>query len=69
MSGLRPGARIAVTGNPTPDEVAALVLALDRPAGDGRDPGPRRPAWQQAARLEAVGGASVRSPRDLRQPG
>jgi hypothetical protein len=67
--GLPDGTRVRVrSSTPTPAEVAALMLALDQAAeGDaaGRS-GPRRPAWQTAARLEALGGAPAASATDLR---
>ena len=65
MSGLRDGTRIAVSGNPTAEEIAAVVVALDR--GLQRPhPQPRRPGWQAAARYEAVGARVFRSAADLR---
>ncbi len=68
MSGLRDGTRLVISGNPSPEETAAVVVALDR-ALERDDPrSQRRPGWQEAARREAVGGPLVRSPTDLRQP-
>jgi hypothetical protein len=66
--GLPDGTRLRVlSGNPTPAEVAALMLAVDQAAeadAAGRR-APRRPAWQTAARLEALGGAPPASAADL----
>lgn len=70
IDGLRDGARVAVTaGNPTPEEVAAVLAALD--AARRVDEASRRPegtpAWLRAARREAVGGRLMTaSPADLR---
>lgn len=69
MSGLPDGTRMIVTGNPTPEEVAAVVVALDATAAaDAAPRGARRPAWQYAGRLEAIGGRIVRTPADLTLP-
>lgn len=66
MSGLADGTCITVSGDPTPEEVAAITLALDAvAAADGAGPA-RRPAWIRAARLEQTGGTPARSPADLR---
>lgn len=69
---LRDGARVVVrTGQPTREEVAALVAALD--ATDGGDASGKRhrpvggPAWQRAARLEAAGVGRLATPADLAQ--
>lgn len=68
MSGLRDGTRLQISGNPTAEEIAAVVLALDR-ALESRGTGvPRRPGWQEAARREAVGGRLIRSPSELLRP-
>lgn len=67
MSGLPDGARVRIRGNPTPEEVAAVAIALDRLAAERRDR-PRPRPWQHAARLESVGGRLVRSPADLARP-
>jgi hypothetical protein len=60
--------RIEITrGEPTPEEVAALVVALHR-AGelDAADRlVPVLPAWLVAARLEGVGGGLATAPGDL----
>ena len=67
MSGLPRAGRIRISGNPTPEEVAAVVLALDHfaAADSAAATQPRRPAWLEAARLEASGTRVVRSPADL----
>lgn len=59
--------RIRISGNPTPEEIAAVVVALDAAAAEDAASGrrSRRPAWQYAGRLEAVGGRIVRAPADL----
>lgn len=68
---LRDGARVVVrAGQPTPEELAALVVALD--ASDAAQAGERRrpvsgPAWQRAARLEAAGVGRPATPADLTQ--
>lgn len=68
--GLRDGARVAVTaGNPTAEEVAAVLAALD--ASRRMDEVSPRPegtsAWLRAARREAVEGRLLAaSPADLR---
>lgn len=68
MSGLRDSTRLQISGNPTADEIAAVVLALDR-ALDHGDTGPaRRPGWQEAARREAIGGRLVRTLVELGGP-
>lgn len=64
---LHDGTRVQVlAGNPSHDELAALVVALDetnaRP--DAHRP-PARPRWRRAARVEAVGGGPVASAGDL----
>ena len=71
MSAMPYAGRIRITGNPTAEEIAAVVLALDTAAAADaavRRRRPRRPAWQYAGRLEAVGGRIVRSPADLDAP-
>ena len=69
MSGLRDGTRVVLTGNPTPEEIAAVVIALDAAAEHDADAMSRRSAWQEAARREAVGGRLVRSRYDLSTQG
>ena len=64
MSGLRDGTHVVVTGNPTPEELAAALVALDRAPDDGRGAAPRY-AWQVAARLEATGHRILTTPREL----
>ena len=68
MSGLADGTRLRISGNPTAEEVTAVVLALDAAtaADAAADVAPRRPAWQTAARWEALGGRPVSSAADLR---
>lgn len=65
--GLGDGTRLAFRrGNPTPEEVAAVVVALDAARRhEGEHRARPAPAWQRAARLEAVGGGPVSSPADL----
>ena len=66
MSGLRDGTRVVVIGNPTPEELAAALVAVDRALDDGREVAPApRYAWQVAARLEATGHRMLSSPREL----
>lgn len=68
MNGLGDGTRIVVSGDPTPEEVAAVVAALDV-ALQREDNGVRpRSGWREAARREAVGGRLVRSRADLDSP-
>jgi hypothetical protein len=55
-----------VRGNPTPEEIAALVLALDEAETASSPPARTIPAWQRAARLEALGAAPVRGANDPR---
>jgi len=68
---LAPGTRLRVdTGRPSPEELAAVVIAVDaaeacppaRRVGAGGDD---RPAWQRAARLEAAGVGRLATPSDL----
>lgn len=68
MSGLSDGTRVAVSGNPTPEEIAAVVVALDVALDQGDGGQRRRPGWREAARREAVGGRLVRSRADLDNP-
>jgi hypothetical protein len=65
MSGLSDGTRVVITGHPTPEEIAAVIVALDAAAEQDSQSPPRRSGWQQAARHEAVGGRLVRSRNDL----
>jgi hypothetical protein len=65
-----PTARVEVRGGgaPTPEQLAALVVALT-PSGGSDEPGgdrPTLPAWTAAALREGVGGAQVLVPADLR---
>lgn len=70
MSGLPDGARLVVTGNPTAEEVAAVVMAVDQVLAAERaaNQRPVRRGWQEAARREAVGGRLVRTRADLDSP-
>lgn len=72
MSPLPSAGRIRITGNPSPEEIAAVVMALDQAAADDAAAAarrvPPRPAWQYAGRLESVGGRIVRAPSDLAAP-
>jgi hypothetical protein len=69
-AGLADGTRIRISGTPTPEEITAVVMALDQAAAAdaARRRRPRPPAWQYAGRLEAVGGRIVRAPADLDAP-
>lgn len=57
--------RIVHGGQPGPEQLAALVLALTPVAAAG--PPPSEPAWGRAFRLEATGGARLVRPSDLHQ--
>lgn len=68
---LRDGTRLVVrAGQPTADEIAALIAAVDT-ARDGSAQGGeqrragRPSAWQRAARLEAAGAGRLATPADL----
>jgi hypothetical protein len=65
MSGLRDGTRLVITGNPTAEETAAVVVALDQVLNRSPAPAPARHAWQVAARLEATGHQLLQSPWEL----
>lgn len=65
MSGLRDGTRIVVTGNPTPEELAAALVAVHRARDDATAPAAKPPAWQVAARLEGAGHRPLSSPWEL----
>lgn len=62
------GTRVDVLeGDPSHEELAAVVVALDetvRGASDHRPPATRS-RWRRAARVEAVGGGPVASRGDL----
>jgi hypothetical protein len=63
---LRPGTRLRILGgSPTPEQIAALVLAVDQLLAE-KAPGPPQPGWQRAARVEGLGGAPLESSRDAR---
>jgi hypothetical protein len=67
--GLADGTRMRVRGAPTPEQVAALVVAVDATrAADRRADRPpaRRPAWLLAARMEGVGGRPRAGAADVR---
>lgn len=51
----------------TPEEVAAVVLAVQRRRADTRraPSASRMPTWLRAGRREAMGGRPVHSPTDL----
>lgn len=68
MSGLQDGARVAISGDPTAEEIAAVMLALDLAYARSDAGAARRPGWREAARREAVGGRLVRSRADLDNP-
>lgn len=57
--------RIVHGGQPGPEELAALVLALTPVAATG--PPPPAPAWGRAFRAEATGGPILVRPSDLDQ--
>ena len=60
-----PALRVLGGGEPTAEELAAIVLALT-PAGGPDVQGSRGPApWLRAAMLEGVGGRTPTSPSDL----
>ncbi len=63
------GTRLRVVdGGATPEEAVAVLLALELAAAADASAAapPRRPAWQRAARLEALGQAPVASAVDPR---
>ena len=63
---LASGARLQVLrGDPTPEQIAALVLALDQ-AEPEAPTAIRRGGWQLAARLEGLGGLRIGSAADAR---
>ena len=68
MTGLPDGTRVAISGSPTPDEVTAVLVALDQALTSDTAQRPRRSGWQEAARREAVGGRLIRSPSELQRP-
>lgn len=56
--------RVVAGGEPTAEEIAALVVALT-PSG-GHAPEPTGPApWLRAAMIEGVGGRPPTSPADI----
>jgi hypothetical protein len=63
---LASGTRLRVLrGDPTPEQIAALVLALDQAEPEAPTV-PRRGGWQLAARLEGLGGLRIGSASDAR---
>jgi Xaa-Pro aminopeptidase len=66
--GLADGTRVLVAGDPTEEETAAVLVALDAARRADAAARTRRPraAWLRAARREAIGGRLVASPADLR---
>lgn len=64
MSGLPDGTRIVITGNPTAEEVAAVVVAINATTKTPSTAAPRL-AWQVAARVEGIGHGIVSSPWEL----
>jgi hypothetical protein len=65
--GLADGTRAVVrSGSPSPEELVAILTALDAATRADRDvPAPPRPAWVRAARQESMGGRAAASPSDL----
>jgi Acyl-CoA carboxylase epsilon subunit len=66
---LAPNSRIQIArGNPTAEEIAAVLVALDQEAGEIAiiSAGQPQPPWQRAARLEGLGGAPPSSADDPR---
>jgi hypothetical protein len=58
-----------VRGDPTPEDVAAVVAALSAAREqDERRRGPQLPAWLRAALVEGVGFGPAASPADLDRP-
>jgi hypothetical protein len=65
---LASGRRVRVAGDPTPAQLAALLLALDQAiAVDvvAATAAAAAPAWARAARLEALGHRPLAAPADL----
>jgi len=64
---LASGGRVRVAGDPTPAQLAALLLALDQAiAVDvAATAAAAAPAWARAARLEALGHRPLAAPADL----
>ena len=58
--------RLQVRGDATPEETAAVVVALSALAVPSAPERPRWQAWSRAARLEGLGQAPVSSSRDPR---
>ena len=68
MSGLPDGTRLVISGNPTPEEIAAVVAALDVALQRDDNRVRSRSGWREAARREGVGGRLMRSRADLDNP-
>lgn len=61
-----PGIVITGGGDPTPEQLAALVIALTPTAGDGdEEPDGVPRGWHRAALIEGVGGRPSASLPDL----
>ncbi len=56
--------RVLGGGAPSPEQLAAVIVALTPTAGDDETPA-RPPAWTRAAMIEGVGGRTPTSPADL----
>ncbi|MGH8902452.1 MAG: acyl-CoA carboxylase subunit epsilon [Egibacteraceae bacterium] len=66
----RAGTRLKVTrGQPTAEEVVAVLLALDQVTAGQVETPAVQPPWQRAARLEGLGSAPLTSASDLRPSG
>ncbi len=65
MSDPTQGTRMVVSGNPTAEELAAIVVVLDEVLRRQQAPAAPRLAWQVAARYEATGHRAVASPWEL----
>jgi hypothetical protein len=67
MAKLVSGARIRIiSGNPTAEEVVAVLVALDQAAVTQPKAPAGIPPWQRAARLEGLSGAPLSSAADPR---
>lgn len=58
-----------VRGNPTAEEVVAVLLVLEQTVAAQTKTPASQPPWQRAARLEALGGAPLASADDPRLSG
>ncbi len=59
-----PQLRVVAGGTPSPEEIAALVVALT-PGGGAPEPPTGPPPWQRAAMLEGIGAGRPTRPADL----